>query len=440
MQTSFLKNIFRRFKQNRSLAASPVTDDNFFPRGMSQSYSDRNNYDRDKILAECLRAWRVNPMARAIVKLTTAFIVGDGFDVSSKHKATNKFLTEWWNHPLNALDAQLPEWSDERVRSGNLFFLVTVNPMTGMSFFRAVPAEQIKEIQSAENDVMQEKYFIPQSMNQSPYPAYDPTQAQESFMLHYAVNRPVGSQWGEPALAPMLVWIGRYANWLEDRVRLNRFRNAFMYVVQGTFASKGEKEARQRELNANPPQSGSILVTDPSEQWGIISANLDAFDASVDGLAVKRMVATGALMPMHWFAEPESSTRTTAEAAGTPTFRTLRQDQNSFIAMIEHMTYIALQIRKRADARVNADADVKINASDMTERDNANLALAMSRAYPILADLFDRDGIDEDELLRQVYRMGGEVAEKKEVKMKRRSVNAQPIIDTPPNPNKENVK
>ncbi len=52
------------------------TDDNFFPgENLSQMYRDRYDYDRKTILAECLRAWRVNPLARRIVKLMSMFIV-----------------------------------------------------------------------------------------------------------------------------------------------------------------------------------------------------------------------------------------------------------------------------------------------------------------------------------------------------------------------------
>ena len=35
-------------------------------------------------------------------------------------------------------------------------------------------------------------------------------------MLHYAYNQPVGVPWGEPDLAPMLPWMGRYATCNEN--------------------------------------------------------------------------------------------------------------------------------------------------------------------------------------------------------------------------------
>ena len=62
-------------------------------------------------------------------------------------------------------------------------------------------------------------------------------------MLHYAINRPVGAQWGESDLAPVLRWLSRYAAWLEDRARLNRFRTAFLYIVHAKFSSEAERRA-----------------------------------------------------------------------------------------------------------------------------------------------------------------------------------------------------
>lgn len=394
------------------LAVSPITDNNFFPHGMSQSYTDRYDYQREKILAECLRAWRVQPLARRIVKIITAFVIGAGFTVKSKHKGTQDFLTSWWSHPLNMFDEQLPEWMDERTRSGNLFALATIDA-AGMTYWRAIAADQIKEIECKDNDIRQEVRYIPQDPEGTPWEAYDPDKEQTSFVVHHAIDRPVGTAWGEPPLAPLLPWIGRYSAWLEDRVRLNRFRNAFMYVVRGTFTSKAEKDARQKELNASPPQPGSILVTDAGEDWGILNANLDAFDATMDGQSVKTHIAAGIGFPMHWFSEGESSTRTTAEAAGTPTFKSLEQEQTSFARFIIRIAQISVSIRHKYDKQINPKEEITIAKPDITERDNANLALAVGRIYPALSDLFDRKGMDEAELLRLIYRMAGEAYDTK---------------------------
>jgi hypothetical protein len=391
-----------------SLAVSPEIDNTFFPAGMSGAYTDRNAWDRKKIFSESLRAWRVNPIARRIVRLIRSFVLGKGLTITSDDTGTNKFLQEWFNHPLNKFKKNVKRWLDENTRTGNLFFLYTVQA-NGMTHIRAVPAEQIEEIISKDNDIEQETRYNKDQTGAEFYEAYDPMAEQDSFMLHFASNQPVGSAWGEGDLPPVLVWVGRFSTWLEDRVRLNHFRAVFMYIVMGNYKNEEEKENRRRAINANPPKSGSVLVTDASEQWGIISAKLDSFDASVDGMAIKKMVAAGVGLPLHYFAEPEGSTQTTAEAAGTPTFRTLEETQDELYDMLKEMAEVAVQVRSRIDKSVKVGSVISIHGPDITERDNATLALALGRSYPHLADLFDRDGIDSAEFMRLVYKQFAEV-------------------------------
>ena len=416
------------------------TDNNFYPGGnMSSLYRDRYDYDRQIIFAECLRAWRVNPIARRIVKLISMFIVGEGIEINSDHKATSDYLKSWVDHPLNRLRREYVNFCDEATRSGNLFFLCTVEPATGMLFLRAVPADQVEEIVTADNDIKQELAFKPIAQGQKPWPGYDYSNKQDSFMLHYAYNQPVGVAWGEPDLGPVLPWIGRYATWLEDRARLNHYRNAFMYTVRGKYATEEERKARESQLNMNPPRSGSVLVyNEDKEAWGILAATLDGFDASVDGQAIKKMIMDGAGQPLHWHGDPESSTRTTAEAAGTPTFRGMEQTQVFFLDILREIATIAVQYRKAYDRRVNPNSRIEAIGPDITERDNSQLALAVSRVYPAFSELFDRDGIDEEELLRIVYRMAGEVVPPGDVPaMKKRplkatSASGQPAPKTSP--------
>jgi hypothetical protein len=234
-------------------------------------------------------------------------------------------------------------------------------------------------------------------------------------MLHYAYNQPVGVSWGEPDLAPLLPWIGKYSNWLNDRATLNHFRFAWLFVWKRKWESEAAKRAKQNEMLSNPPPSGSWFLLDEGDTLEMPAPNLESADAEKDGLALKKMIAIGAGIPPHYLAEPESSTRTTAEAAGTPTFRALEQTQAYFLDILSEIAGIAVANRKRFEStrysgqrRVNPGSLIKAIGPDITERDNSTLALAVSRVYPAMSELFDRQGIDEQELLRMVYRMAGE--------------------------------
>ena len=88
-----------------------------------------------------------------------------------------------------------------------------------------------------------------------------------------------------------------------------------------------------------------MLVKDENEEWSVLAPNLAAGEAAEDGLSLKKMIAAGAGLPLHFLAEPESSTRTTAESAGGPTFRHFEQRQELFRWLVGDLARIALRRR-----------------------------------------------------------------------------------------------
>ncbi len=413
-----LRNIFTNELSRTQFGASGVNERNV-TQGLDWSalYRDRYSYDRQKVLDEALLAWRLNPLARRIVELQTQYIT-DGIEFRCDDADTEQFLRDFWNHPLNKIGEHLREWADELALTGNLFLCITTDA-AGMSYLRAFPTDLIAQIETAPNDMQQETAYIckPSAFSSQPsaeperIPSYVRTSKRsnvKTVICHYAVNRLAGMLWGEPDIAPLLPWLARYANWLEDRVRLNRFRQAYLFVVKGQYASQAEKEARQRALQNNPPQPGSILITDQSEEWSVIEPKLDSADANNDGLALKKFIAGGRGYPLHWLAEPESSTRTTAEAAGTPTFKGLESRQKMFLSMLKDVLTAVVE-HAALKRGLPTTPVISVSADDISERDNAALALASTQVISSFGQLWANGFIDDDEYLRIVYRFAGEV-------------------------------
>ena len=431
-------NIFQRVfsgeisRQVRS-ALAVIENDLTFIHGrgsVAGEQRDRYPYDRLEVMAQALEAWRVNPLARRVIELTSQYIVGGGLTFECKNAYVAKFLTKFWDHRLNHMAIRVTEWCDELSRTGNLFVLLSTDP-AGMSYVRSIPATQVKEIHSRPNDIEQPYQVVAASpavfegghdassggLDDVIYPVYDdlldgPGDAGQfpTVIFHYAINRPTGAQWGESDLAPQLRWLARYANWLEDRARLNRFRTAFLYTVKSRFTSEAERLARQAQLNAAPPTPGSILVTDENENWTVIAPNLAASDANEDGLALKKMIAAGAGLPLHFLAEPESATRTTAEAAGGPTFRRFEQRQRYFMWLVNDILKAVIRRRAMVDRRMPSSPEFELSGADISSRDNVSLAMAAASMVNSLVALRDRQMIDDSEFLRLVYRFAGETA------------------------------
>jgi hypothetical protein len=417
----FLTSIFTpnsRVSLRETLSVSE--DDNTFfinTRRYDETDRDRLEYNRQDVLEQCLEAWRDNPLARRIVELTSQYVVGNGFDIQCKDKHTKAFIDQFWSHHLNRMDARIVELCDELTRTGNLFILITTD-QAGMSYIRSIPATNIDQILPMPNDVEQPLLFITkpdEDLESNTYTAYNaaadwqlPDGSFSPAVIHYAINRPAGAQWGESDLSPLLPWFRRYSAWLEDRVRLNRFRNAFLYIISGSFVSEDARKARQAVLAANPPSPGSILVTDSSETWSVLSPKLEAMDAREDGLAIKKLIAAGAGIPMHFLAEPEGSTRTTAESSGGPTFRRFEQRQNFFVWLLTDLLNVVISRRTQVDYAVSPSAEIKLSGSDISSRDNVSHSIAAVNILNALERLYDMGLISQRELVRATYRFAGE--------------------------------
>jgi hypothetical protein len=401
-----------------------MEDENTFligARSLSGAEHERFEYDRMELLRDAMQAWRDNPLARRIVELTTQYVIGGGIRVSCDHEPTHAFVQAFWNHPLNQLPARMVEWCDELGRSGELFLLVTTGA-DGMSFVRAIPSLNVVLVQTAANDLQQETGYVetvPFELEPRVWPSYGSAiQAGEltsGFVLHYAVNRLAGTVRGESDLAPVLRWIRRYSGWLEDRARLNRYRNTFLFVVRAKFASEAERLARQSALAQAAPTPGSILVVDESETWDVLNPQLESHDANEDGLALKKMIASGAGLPLHFLAEPEGSTRTTAESAGGPTYRRFEQRQEFFTWMLQDLLRVVVERRAQVDPRVKPDAPLRVSGADLSARDNASQAVAASTVVGAFRELRDRGLIDDAELVRMAYKFAGESVDVEEV-------------------------
>jgi hypothetical protein len=167
-------------------------------------------------------------------------------------------------------------------------------------------------------------------------------------MRHFAVNRPAGVVRGQSDLAPLLPWLRRYRDWLLERVRLNKYRSAYLWHVVLQGADRRAITQRQAEL-AEPPSPGSIIVSNERETWTAVQPDIKADDVQADGLAMRLMIAAGAGVPLYWLSEAEHTARGTASEMSEPTYRHFCQRQLYFGWILRSLAAQALQARGLTD-------------------------------------------------------------------------------------------
>ena len=174
------------------------------------------------------------------------------------------------------------------------------------------------------------------------------------------------------------------------------------------FGSESARRTRQLNLAAQPPSAGSILVCVESVEWSVLSPKLEALDASTDGLAIKKMIAAGVGLPLHFLEEPESSTKTTAESAGHPTYRRFEERQRALCWMLEDLLQVVLQRRAAFDPSLKADTAVFVRGGDIYAKDNLELARAGQEMASMAISMHEKGLIEAPEALRLIYRFVGE--------------------------------
>ena len=332
---------------------------------------DRAWHDVRGDLDQALDAWRTNPLAFRIVALTTDFVVGQGLAVRSRQSWVQELVDEFWSHRLNRIPSRLPRWCDELTRAGELFLVLSTNPADGMSYVREVPAGRIDRLETDPHDLERELRYHELTADLDgrwwPGPASSEALGGPQLMLHYTVNRPVGALRGQGDLVPILPWLRRYRDWLEDRFRINRYKGAFLWQVTVRHAGPGVLE-RKRAQYMRPPSPGSIVVTDETEEWKAVQPAIQAADASADGRAMRLMVAAGAGIPLHFLAEGESATRATAREMGAPTYRHYAHRRQEFCdLLVDLCTWVV----RRAQARGRGGSEAEFQLECVAAEEDA---------------------------------------------------------------------
>lgn len=393
---TLLSRISPRIRAYLATVTSRVSDKDTGWHAMSGRDRDQPWSDHLTQLNDALEAWRKNPLARRIVALTTDYVVADGITLSATYRPLQRFLADWWNHPQNRMDMRLPSLCEDLTRDGELFPVLSINPADGMSYVRFKPASRIDVIEWEKDDYEKETRYHEMAFSIDntegrwwTAPAHPEADKAKQLMYHYAVNRPGGCTRGESDLAPALIWLKLYSNWLQDRARLNWASRMFLWFVQ---VPSGKVKAKQHQYKS-PPPSGSIVVHDEGETWELKTPAIRAPDAKDDGRAIKRMAAVATGTPLHHLSDEENANLATATAMQEPANRHYARRQRYFTFVLRDMAanaYNIWRIRGKHRWQECTYQDITPTVQEIVRDDNLKLAQAGRAVVGMLAQLRDQ--------------------------------------------------
>lgn len=404
-------------QEQLAITANLTTDD--YWQSMTGGRHDRHPGDLKSQYDDALEAWRKNPMAWRIIQITTDYTVANGITLTSPNKHMTRFIDDFWHHPENNIALRLEGMSDELARAGDLFPILFRERHTGISRLRFLTKDQIQDIETKPNDWERETAIIqrtndPTKPKRWVTPNFTRNARYKAIALHYHINRPIGSLYGESDLSTILPWLLRYSRMLEDRVRFHWGSRLFLWLVQVPRNRVAEKAEQYRI----PPEAGSVIVHDESESWKTQSPVLRGSDAAPDLKAVRNMIDAGSGYPPHWRGEAADVNLATAQAMQEPAERHLARRQHYFTWMLQDITFHAYQRANQAHPElwpIIKESTYKkifeVHQPDVTKLDNTILAQAtqdLASAFDSLQAHYPNSPTLRRTLLRLILKFAGE--------------------------------
>jgi hypothetical protein len=227
-------------------------------------------------------------------------------------------------------------------------------------------------------------------------------------VLQFKINAVSNAKRGKSDLATLLPWLRRYKDWLTDRVRINKYKAAFLWDVQLSGADAKTID-RKRMQYAYPPEPGSIIVHNESEQWSAVGPRIEASDAAADGRAIKLMIAMGAGLPEHYLAEGGEVNRATAGEMGLPTFRKFQRRQDTVGLLLRAILDRVLDEAARAGTLpAEVDRAYRVIFPEIVPGDGGALAAAGSTLLQALLAAHQAGWVSRETGMRLFYEMVGQ--------------------------------
>ncbi len=101
-------------------------------------------------------------------------------------------------------------------------------------------------------------------------------------LVQFCINKVSNAKRGKSDLATLLPWLRRYKDWLTDRVRINKYKGAFLWDVELSGADRKAIERKKAEYSY-PPEPGSVIIHNEAEKWSAVKPEINASEAAEDG-------------------------------------------------------------------------------------------------------------------------------------------------------------
>ncbi len=362
------------------------TEEDYFWRRLSDNWFQKDVIPSTylEIHNACYEAYNANPLAFAIIETTTSFVLGKGVTVAASDPVVQQVLQDFWHDPDNHMETRVYALCTELALYGEQFIRFYVNKLNGRIKIRQVDPSIIDQIETEPEDIETPLRFhrrpigpsvtLPGDLAVINAPQGQDTEGEwfkaGTEMVQFCINKVSNAKRGKSDLATLLPWLRRYKDWLTDRVRINKYKGAFLWDVRLQGADRKAIERKKMEY-AYPPEPGSVIIHNEAETWSAVKPEINANAAAEDGRAIKLMIAVGAQLPEHYLSDGSNGNRATAAEMGLPTILKFQRRQlimRAMLRVILDRVLLEAQRARRLLPQCDLHYDILFPEIDMSDR------------------------------------------------------------------------
>lgn len=301
-----------------------------------------------------IAAYRVNPMAKAIIDTYTSFCVGDsGVKLLVTNAEVNVVAQQFWTDPINDLPGKQELGLRSMMLFGETLRRFMVGPVTGVVRYAPIDPAFITDVWDKEgNPAWPEAVVFGTGDAEDALSIARPddvTGLRDGEAMFWTPWKAIETdQRSQPFLSTVLDWLDSYDTILSnliDRTALAR------YLVWDVTIEGGQTEVDdfiKSRGGTHVPRSGSVEVHNDKVTWTAKTAETGAYEDSNAAKSVLTLAAAGSGLSKVWLAEPEDANRATSLSMAEPVRRRVQGVQKTWLH------YQAEQVKYAVDRAVAA--------------------------------------------------------------------------------------
>jgi hypothetical protein len=363
----------------------------------------------------CYWLWKTNPLGNWIIETLTAFVTGNGFQVTAKNENLKNFIDSFWNDPINDFDATLENKHRELSIFGVQCWPVFRGEQTGRLRIGMIDPAQIQNIYSdPENAALLigvkvsrwhtgEGIFYRTILDDDTETVLSDSARQmrdgwndgECFL--FAINRVSNDPFGTSDIFVIADHLDEYEDFIYTYSGKAKKQNAFIWDV--TLTGEDEKACEEFARKYPTQSDGSVRVHNEKVVWKAESPDLNALQMELAIREFRNHILGTKNIPEHWFGGGGNVNRATAGESNDPILAWIGKRQQFLKQVLKTLIDEAIASAVATGYLLDVPADelhnYDIQVPEATNKDVTKVAAAVQQLVAAMAMAATNNWLDQ---------------------------------------------